>query len=71
MEIGSYIRHFLYRDRGEHVYRYGIIIDKIELPHPPLANIFWHVVPNSFYIKNNSRYEIIKIHLLELVSEPG
>jgi len=70
MKTGSYIRHFLYRNRGECIYRYGVVLETINIPHPPLANIFWHTIPGEFYIKNNSRYEIIKIHLLELVSEP-
>jgi len=70
MKIGSYIRHFLYKDRGEHIYRYGVIIEIINTPRPPFANIFWHTVPSEFYFINQSRYEKIKMQLLELVSEP-
>ena len=27
MQIGSYIRHYIYRNRGEKIYRYGIVIE--------------------------------------------
>ena len=66
MKIGSYIRHFIYRDRGEKIYRYGIIIEVHNYPPPTLANVFWHP---SFLVKR-SYCEKIKIHLIELISEP-
>ncbi len=70
MKVGSYVKHFLYRNRGEKIYRYGIVLEIINIPRPPLANIFWHTVPNNFYINKDFKYEKIKIQLLELISEP-
>jgi len=66
MQIGSYIRHFVYRNRGERIYRYGLVIEVIEYPPPMIVDVFWH--PMKDYQK--SYYEKIKIDLLELVSEP-
>jgi hypothetical protein len=66
MQIGSYIRHFVYRNRGERIYRYGIVIEVIEYPLPTLVDVFWH--PMIYH--HNSYCEKIKIDLLELVSEP-
>ena len=70
MQIGSYIRHFLYRYKGEKIYRYGIVINVINYPPPTLAAVFWQ--PTRDYIwKSASPYcEKIKIHRLELISEP-
>lgn len=71
MKIGSYVRHHLYRDRGEIIYRYGIVLNIIYRPIPPLASVFWNITPSELYINNNSRYEIIKMQVLELISEPS
>tara|TARA_R110000824_G_scaffold52976_1_gene146962 strand:+ start:6202 stop:6405 length:204 start_codon:yes stop_codon:yes gene_type:complete len=66
MKIGSYIRHFIYRNRGEKIYRYGIIIEVVEYPPPTLANVFWNPLK-----QHQPQYcEIIKINLIELISEP-
>jgi hypothetical protein len=66
MQIGSYIRHFVYRNKGERIYRYGIIIEIIEYPPPILVDVLWHAAKNY----QNPYYEKIKINLLELVSKP-
>ena len=66
MKLGSYIRHFIYRNRGRRIYRYGIVIQVIEYPPPILVDVFWH--PIKIYQK--PYYEKIKINMLELVSEP-
>jgi hypothetical protein len=66
MQIGSYIKHYIYRNRGKKIYRYGIIIEIIKRPLPQLANVFW--CPLKDY--RNPYCEIIKINLLELISEP-
>ena len=66
MQIGSYIRHFVYRNRGERIYRYGIVIEVIQFPAPIMVDVFWH--PLKIYQKPYC--EKIKINLLELVSEP-
>jgi len=66
MEIGSYIRHFVYKNRGEKIYRYGVVIQIIEYPPPMMVDVFWH--PLKYYQKPYC--EKIKISLLELVSEP-
>ena len=66
MQIGSYIRHFIYRNRGERIYRYGIVIEIVEYPPPILVDVFWHGARSY----QNPYYEKIKINLLELVSKP-
>ena len=66
MRIGSYIRYFLYRDKGEKIYRYGIVINIYKKPLPILANIFLH--PTQHFTCPSTK--IIKMHLLELISEP-
>jgi len=69
VKIGSYIRHFLYKNRGERIYRYGIVIEVIRHPPPKNAKIFWHpTIHYPFYKK--SYLELIKIKYLEMVSEP-
>ena len=65
MQLGSYIRHVIYKNRGENIYRYGIVIEVIKQPPPELANVFWHPIKKY----RNPYYETIKINLLELVYE--
>ena len=69
MKVGSYIRHFLYKNRGERIYRYGIIIEIVYHPPSKFANVLWHSSPRYTFYKN-SHIETIKINLLEVVSEP-
>lgn len=66
MKLGSYIRSFIYRNRGEKIYRYGIIIEIFAYPPPMLVDVYWQ--PIKYYQK--PYYEKIKINMLELVSEP-
>jgi len=69
VKIGSYIRHYLYKNRGERIYRYGIIIKIVHYSPPKFANVIWQ--PTPYYSLYKSPYlETIKINLLEVVSEP-
>ena len=65
MKLGSYIRHVVYRKKGERIYRYGIVVDIIDYPPPTLVDVYWQ--PIKYYQK--PYYEKIKINMLELVSE--
>ena len=69
MKVGTYIRHYLYKNRGERIYRYGIVIKIVYYSPSKFANVLWHASPH--YTLHKSPYlETIKINLLEVVSEP-
>jgi len=69
VKVGSYIRHYLYKNRGERIYRYGIIVEILCYSPPKFANVLWQPTPH--YILYKDLYiESIKINLLEVISEP-
>jgi hypothetical protein len=65
MRLGSYIRHVIYRKKGENIYRYGVVVEIIKYPPPTLVDVYWQ--PIKYY--QSPYYEKIKINMLELVSE--
>jgi hypothetical protein len=73
VKTGTYIRHFLYRNRGKAIYRYGIVL-KYESGRPVGSiEVLWYpILINKEYRKNQqSTYvEIIKMELIEIISEP-
>jgi len=67
MQVGMYVRHMLYRNRGEHVYRYGIIVEFMCTDVPKVANVFWQPTP-SYTLQTNPYFQVIKVYLLEPIS---
>jgi len=65
MRIGTFIKQHAYNDRGNNIYRYGIVIELITRKE---IKVVW--LPNSFFPRQQALYKsIIKMELIEIISE--
>jgi hypothetical protein len=73
VKIGTYIRHFLYRNRGKAIYRYGIVLKCGSKCSARSIKVLWHPTSlrEGYHKRKQSAYiEIIKMELIEIISEP-
>lgn len=65
MKIGTFIKQHVYNDRGQHIYRYGLVVQVITRKK---IKVVWF--PNHFFPRKTALYEdIIKMELIEIISE--
>lgn len=65
MKVGTFIKQHIYNDRGDHVYRYGLVIEIVTRKE---IRVVW--LPNQFFSRKKALYEdIIKMELIEIISE--
>ena len=66
MRNGALIKQIVYTDRGDPIYRYGIVIKVVSRKK---AKVFWFAAEVPPYHKKTIGIEIIKLELIEILSD--